>query len=98
MRLLIVNQILPVSTLENVLSTVWEICILIVGCKGLTKDGVRPFRASQKKILEQFYDKRLSNSTHNFVKTHARVSSFQCDLFLCSNEPLLFFWFLWCGA
>ena len=59
MRLLIVKQILPVSTLENVLSTVWGICILMVGCKGLTKDGVRPFRASRKKnsaiCLEQFY-------------------------------------------
>ena len=35
-KLLIVKQILLVSTLGNVQSTVWRICILNLGCKGLT--------------------------------------------------------------
>ena len=34
-KLLIVWQILFVSTLKNVQRTVWRICILILGCKGL---------------------------------------------------------------
>ena len=38
--LLIVRQILLVSTLKNVLRTVWRICILTLGCKGLkNQDG-----------------------------------------------------------
>ena len=32
---MIVRQILLVSTLKNVLRTVWRICILTLGCKGL---------------------------------------------------------------
>ena len=31
------KQILLVSTLKNVLRTVWRICILTLGCKGLNK-------------------------------------------------------------
>ena len=34
-KFLIVKQILLVSTLKNVLRTVWRICILTLGCKGL---------------------------------------------------------------
>ena len=32
---LIVKQILLVSILGNVLRTVWRICLLMLGCKGL---------------------------------------------------------------
>ena len=39
-KLLIVKQILPVSTLRNVQRTVWRICILMLGCKGLTLKGL----------------------------------------------------------
>ena len=35
-QLLTVKQILLVSLFENVWRTVWRICILILGCKGLT--------------------------------------------------------------
>ena len=35
-KLLIVKQILIVSTVENVMRTVWRMYILILGCKGLT--------------------------------------------------------------
>ena len=35
-KLLINKQILLVSTLGNVLRTVWRICILMLGCKGFT--------------------------------------------------------------
>ena len=35
-QLFIVKQILLVSLFENVWRTVWRICILILGCKGLT--------------------------------------------------------------
>ena len=34
-KLLIVRQILLVSTLKNVRRTAWRICILTLGCKGL---------------------------------------------------------------
>lgn len=34
-KLFIVKQILPVGTFKNVCWTVWRICILILGCKGL---------------------------------------------------------------
>ena len=34
-KLLIVQQTLPVSTKRNVSRSVWRICILILGCKGL---------------------------------------------------------------
>ena len=34
-KLMIVKQILLVSTLGNVWRTVWRICILMLGCKGL---------------------------------------------------------------
>ena len=34
-KLVIVKQILLVSTLGNVWRTVWRICILMLGCKGL---------------------------------------------------------------
>ena len=36
-RLWIDKQILLVSTLGNVQRTVWRICILMIGCKGLKK-------------------------------------------------------------
>ena len=32
---LIVQQILLFSTIRNVLKTVWKICILMLGCKGI---------------------------------------------------------------
>ena len=35
MKLLIGKQILLLFSLGNVLRTVWRICILILGCKGL---------------------------------------------------------------
>ena len=35
LKVLIVTQILPVSTLRNVERTVWRICIKILGRKGL---------------------------------------------------------------
>ena len=40
LRLLIVEQILLVSTMGNVKRIVWRICILILGCKGLILFGV----------------------------------------------------------
>ena len=40
LRLLIVKQILLVSTMGNVKRIVWRICILILGCKGLILFGV----------------------------------------------------------
>ena len=38
LKVLIVTQILPVSTLGNVERTVWRIYIQILGCKGLKAD------------------------------------------------------------
>ena len=35
LKVLIVTQILPISTLRNVERTVWRIYIQILGCKGL---------------------------------------------------------------
>ena len=34
-KLLIVKQILLVSTIRNIWGPVWRICILMLGCKGL---------------------------------------------------------------
>ena len=39
-QLLTVKQILLVSLFENVWRTVWRICILILGCKGLTNSSM----------------------------------------------------------
>ena len=42
MKLLIVKQILLVSTLGNVKRTVWRICILMLGFKGLQMKNKAP--------------------------------------------------------
>ena len=45
-KLLIVKQTLLVSTLGNVLRTVWRICLLMLGCKGssTTAGATKPAR------------------------------------------------------
>ena len=42
-KLLIVNQILPVSILGNVWRTVWRICILMIGCKRVNPAHDKPY-------------------------------------------------------
>ena len=53
-KLLIVRQILLVSTLKNILRTVWRICILTLECKGLRPTFSEEFylKVQQKKIFQ----------------------------------------------
>ena len=41
MKFLIVKHILLVSNVGNVQGTVWRICTLMLGCKGLIQDETR---------------------------------------------------------
>ena len=70
-KLLIVKQILSISTIGSVQRTVWRICILMLECKGLT---VRSHRPKHHLLL-------LSHQVENFcpLRSGGHVSN-DCEI------------------
>ena len=68
---MIVKQILLVSTLENVLRTVWRICILMLGCKGLTNrfHAVRLFSCGSQMTSRFCENKKVAHEAQTSVTT-----------------------------
>ena len=63
---MIVKQILLVSTLGNVLRSVWRICKLMLGCKGLQEHFSQETTFPRTKLMNQLIQLILSSSKQMF--------------------------------